>query len=77
MFEFDRDHFPRQSNDGRGVDLDTLKTGLWAKFDAETTPEMQATYDARHAVNDLVEESMARDKYAQLRARFENDGEKR
>lgn len=75
--KFDRDHCPRQSNDGRGIELDEFKTRLWAKFGAETTPEMQATYDARHAMNDRIEESMARDKYAQLRVRFENDGEKK
>lgn len=68
--EFDRDHCPRQSNDGRGLVLDEFITGLWSKFDAQTTPEMQAVYDARHAEHDRVEESMAREKYAQLRVRF-------
>lgn len=75
--EFDRDHCPRQSNDGRSIELDTFKTRLWTDHDTETTPEMQATYDARHAMNDRIEERMARGKYAQLRARFENDGEKK
>lgn len=75
--EFDRDHCPRQSNDGRGIVLDEFKTRLWTDHDAETTPEMQATYDTRHAMNDRIEEGMARDKYAQLRVRFENDGEKK
>lgn len=69
--EFDRDHCPRQSNDGRGVELDAFKTGLWAKFEAETTEEQFALYAARHRVHDEVEEQMAREKYAQLRARFE------
>ena len=67
--EFDRGHCPRQSNDGRSLVLDEFKTGLWAKFDAETTPEMQAVYDDRHAGHDAVEERMARAEYARLRAR--------
>lgn len=71
--EFDHTRCPRQSNDGRGVVLDEFKTGLWAKFDAETTDDQWALYAARHKVHDEVEESMARDKYAQLRVRFEGE----
>lgn len=68
--KFDHDHCPRQSNDGRSVVLDEFKTNLWAEFDAETTPELQALYDDRHAMHDRVEERRAREQYAQLRGRF-------
>ena len=71
--DFDRNHCPRQSNDGRSVVLDEFKTGLWAKFAAETTEEQWALYAARHRVHDEAEEMLAREKYAQLRVRFSDD----
>ena len=68
---FGRDQIPRQTRDGRDVELDDFLTRWVAEHEACTTPEQRAEYDARYLEKVALGELRYRDTYAGRRARYE------
>lgn len=68
---FGQNQIPRQTPDGRDVELDAFLTGVVAKHDAETSPAQRLDYDASYETNVIREEEQSRRDYAMLRARYE------